>query len=165
MTDHTPAARSGDADAAIPFHDHLLLAGSAAPGFACGGCTVCCTVMAVVELQKPARRACDHVCPAGCRIYERRPQDCREFQCVWMRGAFGVDLSLRPDACGIMVDCFVEAGSGRRRLIALEVWNGAFADAGLQPLLERLAATGDLELSARDGSWRFIESRVPCDPA
>ena len=61
-----------------------LRAKGAMEGRACGECTVCCTVMAVPELHKPNRRACDHVCDEGCAIHAERPQDCRDFHCLWL---------------------------------------------------------------------------------
>lgn len=136
---------------------HRLLSESAAPGLQCGDCTACCTVLAVTELQKPARRACDHVCCSGCRIYENRPQECRQFHCLWMRGALGADPALRPDTLGVMFDCFIERGSRRLRFVAFELWPGAMATTAVRDLLDRFAAIHVLELSYRDGIWTTLE--------
>ncbi|RXF75536.1 hypothetical protein [Hansschlegelia zhihuaiae] len=63
----------------------------------CGGCTMCCKVLGIVELDKPAARWCPH-CDIGraCRIYEDRPGECRTFHCIWLlRESFGPEW--RPD--------------------------------------------------------------------
>lgn len=51
----------------------------------CGTCTLCCKVMEVSELSKPAQQWCPHADPRrGCMIYETRPQSCRDFMCQWL---------------------------------------------------------------------------------
>ena len=75
------------------------------PGRECGGCTVCCTALPVDEpaLRKQAGvdcAACDQ--GTGCRIYERRPQTCREFWCGW-RALPRLDDAWRPDRSGVMI--------------------------------------------------------------
>jgi len=55
------------------------------PGRACGSCTLCCKVIAVVDFDKPPGVWCPHcVRGKGCGIYETRPTDCRTFFCEWM---------------------------------------------------------------------------------
>jgi len=52
---------------------------------ACGDCTLCCKVMAIEELSKPASRWCRHCKPGcGCQIYDSRPGECRDFNCLWL---------------------------------------------------------------------------------
>ncbi|MGQ9372000.1 hypothetical protein [Azospirillum sp. ST 5-10] len=63
----------------------------------CGDCTLCCKLMGVPELKKPAARWCD-ACDrgSGCTVYAERPPSCRNFECFWlMDEAFPDDL--RPD--------------------------------------------------------------------
>jgi hypothetical protein len=75
------------------------------PGRDCGGCTVCCTALPVDE---PALRKQANVdCPqcdvgGGCRVYDRRPQTCREFFCGW-RALPKLGDEWRPDRSGVMV--------------------------------------------------------------
>jgi len=58
----------------------------------CGDCTLCCKVMAIEELDKLAGKWCRHCEPGrGCRIYENRPSECREFNCLWL-----VDIRFGP---------------------------------------------------------------------
>lgn len=72
---------------------------SAKIGRSCGDCTLCCTLLAVDALSKPARVPCQHECKpsppvrtptgervkiGGCGIYKDRPQACRDFTCAWL---------------------------------------------------------------------------------
>ena len=127
-----------------------------APGRECGSCTACCAVLAIVELAKPARRACDHLCRAGCGIYEARPASCREFHCLWLRGALDGGEALRPDALGVMFDYFQRASTGETHLIAHELWPEAFDSEAAQSLLSELVQRGDVQLSYRDGRWSTL---------
>ena len=122
----------------------------------CGACTVCCTVMAVTELRKPSRRACDHVGRAGCRIHPDRPLGCREFNCLWLRGAVAGDEALRPDVLGVMFDFFVTRDTGETHLLAFEVWPGALEDPASRALVEAFARTQEVRLSYRDGRWSAL---------
>ena len=48
---------------------------------------MCCKLVAVTELQKPACVQCTHCAPGvGCKIYEQRPQGCKDFACLWLLG-------------------------------------------------------------------------------
>ncbi len=55
------------------------------PGRACGTCTLCCKVVGVLEIAKPAGLWCPH-CVGGkrCAIYDARYASCRSFFCQWM---------------------------------------------------------------------------------
>ncbi len=56
------------------------------PGRVCGSCSLCCKVLRIEELDKPAGRWCSH-CTAGrdgCHIYDTRPPSCRSFHCSWL---------------------------------------------------------------------------------
>jgi hypothetical protein len=51
----------------------------------CDGCTLCCKVMKVPALEKPAGTWCKHCTTgAGCGIYETRPTECRTFICGYL---------------------------------------------------------------------------------
>jgi hypothetical protein len=56
-----------------------------AEGRACGSCTLCCKVIGIGALAKPAGAWCAH-CKVGhgCTIYETRPEECRTFFCMWL---------------------------------------------------------------------------------
>jgi hypothetical protein len=56
------------------------------PGRACGSCSLCCKLLRIEELDKPAGVWCPH-CQAGlggCKIYGVRPGPCRSFHCAWL---------------------------------------------------------------------------------
>lgn len=57
----------------------------ARPPRTCGECTLCCKVMAIEELAKPAGSWCPRCQPRrGCVIYPDRPTECRSFSCLWL---------------------------------------------------------------------------------
>ena len=80
------------------------------PGRDCGGCTVCCTVMAIdkPEIQKEAGVTCRH-CAGGCTIHDTRPQLCRDYHCGWRQLAM-LDEGWRPDRSGVFVELEPIAG-------------------------------------------------------
>jgi hypothetical protein len=55
-------------------------------GRQCGQCSLCCKLLHVVELNKPANQWCGHCKPGsgGCTIHAKRPNICREYFCGWM---------------------------------------------------------------------------------
>jgi hypothetical protein len=56
-----------------------------APGRSCEGCTMCCKIFGIPELAKPKHEWCPHCAVgSGCKIYETRPQSCRDFVCGWL---------------------------------------------------------------------------------
>lgn len=60
---------------------------------------MCCKLLEIAELAKPANHWCDHVTKAGgCSIYVDRPDVCRGYLCAWM-----TDESLgdewKPERC------------------------------------------------------------------
>lgn len=68
----------------------------------CGDCTLCCKLMGVPELKKPAARwcpACDQ--GRGCSTYDERPPSCRNFQCFWLMDE-GFPDDFRPDRIGAL---------------------------------------------------------------
>ena len=54
-------------------------------GRECGSCSLCCRVLEITELAKPAHTWCRHCRPGkgGCSIYAARPPVCRGFACLW----------------------------------------------------------------------------------
>jgi len=70
----------------------------------CGPCTLCCKVMGVAALEKPAGVMCVH-CTAGkgCGIYADRPAGCRSFECVWLMDP-EMPHRFRPDQTRVVLD-------------------------------------------------------------
>jgi hypothetical protein len=75
----------------------------------CGTCTLCCKLVEVEDLQKPAGRWCGfcssgQIYPAhkGCQIHDQpqQPAACKRFRCLWLAGDWPVDL--RPDRSGVV---------------------------------------------------------------
>ena len=71
-------------------------------GRTCGSCTACCKVLGVEELGKLEGQQCPHVCAGGCSIYKKRPESCREFECLWLQGLF--EERDRPDRLRVVFD-------------------------------------------------------------
>jgi hypothetical protein len=136
-------------------------------GRTCGDCTACCTVMRVEELDKPQWTPCDQLthpsdddpvapndwsdAPAavdarqrdsrrgGCAIYDQRPDSCRAFSCLWLKGLILSSDDDRPDRVGIVL---VPSESSHRAIGAFEVWpHAADAEHG-RLLIDRLRAAG-----------------------
>jgi hypothetical protein len=65
----------------------------------CGECTLCCKLLGIESLGKPAGAWCAHCKPSGgCGIYESRPQDCRNFICGYLLMP-EVDERWKPSVC------------------------------------------------------------------
>ncbi|MDP3740603.1 MAG: hypothetical protein Q8R02_24665 [Hyphomonadaceae bacterium] len=50
----------------------------------CEGCTLCCKVLRIDELAKPANQMCIHATAGGCAIHGSHPETCRVFFCLWI---------------------------------------------------------------------------------
>jgi hypothetical protein len=67
------------------------------PNRACGTCSLCCKVLRISELAKPAGQWCTHCRPGiGCGIHATRPFVCRGFYCEWMISK-GLGPEWRPE--------------------------------------------------------------------
>ena len=56
------------------------------PARSCAGCTLCCFLLAVEEISKPALTECRHCTPGiCCNIYGERPQQCRTYSCGYLQ--------------------------------------------------------------------------------
>ena len=70
----------------------------------CGGCTMCCKLYEITELNKPVDKWCHLVqIGVGCGDYEHRPQSCRDFKCLWLQSKEMED-DLRPDKIKAVLD-------------------------------------------------------------
>lgn len=90
----------------------------------CGTCTECCKTHPVHELKKRAGKWCQfRVKEQGCRVYDKRPKGCVEFECQWRKG-HGEELD-RPDRTGIVMDFLVLELIGKT-MVLWEAVHGAF---------------------------------------
>lgn len=70
----------------------------------CGNCQLCCQLLPVEELDKPALKRCRHQKHAkGCSIYAERPLSCAIWNCRWLVDEATIDLR-RPDHSHYVVD-------------------------------------------------------------
>jgi len=69
----------------------------------CGKCTLCCKILPIKRINKPKGEYCTN-CDINnrCAIYQKRPQECKDFRCEWLKG-FGAETD-RPDKTGIILD-------------------------------------------------------------
>ena len=74
----------------------------------CGSCTACCRVLSIKQLNKPAGKWCEHCAVGqGCTVYERRPEQCSDYECLWLHSrlsGFGDPMpdGERPDRCKVV---------------------------------------------------------------
>jgi hypothetical protein len=69
----------------------------------CTGCTRCCELLSVAELDKPPMVACTHChVTGGCRIYRHRPTECRQFFCGYLIDP-ALDERWKPSNCKLLV--------------------------------------------------------------
>ena len=68
----------------------------------CGECTLCCKLLETHDVPSEIGVYCHH-CLNGCQIYDERPKECRDYQCMWSQ-MDTVSDELRPDRCGIIFD-------------------------------------------------------------
>tara|TARA_B100001146_G_C15859034_1_gene296904 strand:- start:39 stop:503 length:465 start_codon:yes stop_codon:yes gene_type:complete len=72
---------------------------------------MCCKVLGIDSgwLKKPANEWCSKCDKGkGCTVYDERPEDCREFECLWLVLAKDPEcetpsLSLRPDKSKVVL--------------------------------------------------------------
>lgn len=70
----------------------------------CGDCNVCCKVLIIDALNKPAGVLCRHWSKEHhCTCYETRPADCRNFLCGWR--VQQLSDAWRPDRSEIAIYC------------------------------------------------------------
>jgi hypothetical protein len=111
----------------------------------CGTCSLCCTILRVDELAKPAGRDCLHQRGEnGCGIHASRPSICRAYRCLWLQG--GLEDDERPDRLGGIVD--LETTGVGLRLAIREARPGAFEDSpALQAIAERYRGSMPVRIS------------------
>jgi hypothetical protein len=73
------------------------------PGRSCAACTLCCTVLTIATLNKPANTPCPHCAlNIGCTIYDARPAECGAFHCAWLFVP-DIDEKWRPAESGMVL--------------------------------------------------------------
>lgn len=125
----------------------------------CGNCTLCCKLLPVRALRKPANQRCAFQQHKGCRVYrsDHMPSECRLWNCRWLSNDDTADLS-RPDRVHYVIDIMpdfvtVQSPEGHGVTIeVLQIWvDPAHANAWRDPdLLDYLDRRG------RDGIAAII---------
>ena len=119
----------------------------------CGTCTACCRVFDIPELKKPAGTWCQHCAIGkGCKVYDDRPQMCREFECLWLMSQKRPDPrehmkpGMRPDKCKV-----VFSPSTNDRVMAATTMPGAplaWQSPAVSKLIKRMIDGGDMAVVA-----------------
>lgn len=125
----------------------------------CGACTACCIHLAVETIGKAAGVACEHLCSAGCTVYSTRPDQCRNYGCIWYADQ-AVKLGLmrpmeRPDKLGIILSATpgtseFERESGEQLAMIVEVRPNATHEGNARRTIERISRHGLLILMRGD---------------
>jgi len=78
----------------------------------CGACNLCCTVLQVADIGKPAGMTCWNTCVhGGCKVQAEKAtredlRACADFECIWLqsqsRGSDAWARSSRPDQIHVM---------------------------------------------------------------
>ncbi len=76
----------------------------------CNGCTACCTVLAVRELDKGYYTKCIHEGNKCCTVYPKHPQSCRDYRCGWVTCAPFLTEEHRPDRLGAVFHTCQDVG-------------------------------------------------------
>lgn len=134
----------------------------------CGDCQLCCKLVPVKTLGKPAGEKCQHQrFRKGCAIYARRPFDCRVWSCRWLSDPDTAELR-RPDRSHYVIDCMfdyiklTEKATGEPiKVPCLQVWldpryPDAHHDPALRAYLERRGQEGVLALIRKDAYEGFV---------
>jgi hypothetical protein len=107
----------------------------------CGECTACCKTHYIEELQKPQGQWCIHCSVGvGCKIYDRRPEECRRYACEWLKGS-GFE-SERPDKIGVVVDIMISDDRKEALIRVIEVFEGAIERPRIRQMVEFFLAKG-----------------------
>jgi hypothetical protein len=77
---------------------------------ACGTCSLCCKLLEIPALEKPAGAWCRHsVKGRGCGIHGSHPQACRVFSCGWLARA-DLDERWKPQTAHFLLRDELDAG-------------------------------------------------------
>ena len=69
-------------------------------------CSLCCKLIGVAPLKKPRYQWCSHCTSTGCGIYADRPEDCKDFECIWLATQVTkspLPKELKPSICGAII--------------------------------------------------------------
>jgi hypothetical protein len=112
----------------------------------CGDCNLCCKLLPVKEVNKPANTRCKFQRHSGCQVYHKPekgfPWCCGAWNCIWLQGGkFAADLR-RPDHARYVIDVLPDyvtvqdPNRGEIRIPAVQIWcDPKYPDAHRDPAL------------------------------
>lgn len=135
----------------------------------CGTCTLCCKLVPVKDIGKPAGTRCPAQRHGGCTVYRKPnfPLACGAWSCLWLLNDDTADLR-RPDRSHYVVDCLPdyvtlrEDATGRAvEMPVIQIWcdpnyPDAHRDPALRAWIERKAAQRAVMALIRYDSQRAI---------
>ena len=111
----------------------------------CGECTLCCKLLPVPPIHKPAGKRCQYQRHGkGCTIYARRPSACEMWSCQWVLGGTGTERLSRPDRVHYLIDpvadyirmTYDDKSDKPLELPVIQIWlDAGFPDAHRDPAL------------------------------
>ena len=118
---------------------------------------MCCSVLAVTELGKPACTDCPSASKRGCAVYATRPQSCRDFECLWLQTQEMPD-DLKPDVSKVMLSATLD---GQRVVAYVDpAYPNAHRRGAMAKFIDRLVAVGQ-EVIVVCGDQRAVLTSRP----
>jgi hypothetical protein len=127
----------------------------AEPAGGCGDCQVCCVVLGVESIDKPAHKSCKHQCSSGCGIYPERPAECRDYLCLWRAGVLIGGVNYRPDRLGLMLTVHNDESMYDDAILIYEAWPGASDSPRARYFLGKIGAVVPFVLMIGPGHYKF----------
>lgn len=135
----------------------------------CGGCSLCCKLLPVQEIDKPSGQKCKHQSFKGCGIYHKAgfPNSCALWSCRWLNGSDTEKLH-RPDRVHYVIDAMPDVvtindnNTGETiHIEAIQVWVDprhpkAWHDPELKAFLDRRGREGKCAIIRYSGKTGFV---------
>ena len=93
--------------------------------------------MPEIENFKKARIRCKYLDKTGCTIYDTRPANCENYECIWIKGLGTQDDN--PKLSGVLIDRRNSNLNPPTIYIASEVWKDAFTSETGIATLDRMS--------------------------
>lgn len=108
----------------------------------CGDCTLCCRLLPIKEIGKPANTRCTSQRHTGCRVYRKAgfPTSCALWNCAWLVDDDARDLR-RPDRAHYVIDTIpdfvrITEDGVVTKIPVIQIWcDPAYPDAHRDPAL------------------------------
>lgn len=120
----------------------------------CGSCNLCCKLLNVPDISKPALMTCWHTTlHGGCLVHDKKSSDpslkaCEQFYCVWLASQTLDDeakrgsRAMRPDQCHVLLGPF---DRDNPKLLYVHVdpnYKSAWREPGVTAYLDEICAKG-----------------------